>query len=89
VKQAGKIVTQIKNETASLAPKEDGVSTNGRAAASGAKYGQDWTQLKSVTANVAPKEDGLSTHGRDAASGMESSHGWRKSLSRADDVWVQ
>jgi hypothetical protein len=68
VKQAGKIVTQIKNETASLAPKEDGVSTNARAAASGAKYGQDWTQLKSVTANVARKKTG---------------YGWRKSLSRA------
>jgi hypothetical protein len=34
VKQGCKIATQIKNETAGVAPKEDGVSTHGRAAAS-------------------------------------------------------
>jgi hypothetical protein len=65
------IVKNIRNETASVAPKEDGVSTHGRAAASGIEYGRDRTQIKNETASVAPKEDGVSTHGRAAASRAE------------------
>jgi hypothetical protein len=65
VKQARKIVTQIKNETASAAPKEDAVSTLRHVAGSGIEDSRDWTQIKSV----ALEEDGISTHGRAAASG--------------------
>jgi hypothetical protein len=67
VKEADRIVTQMKNETASVAPKEDGVSTHGRAVASGIEYDRDWTQINNET--VTPKEDESSTRGC-AASGM-------------------
>jgi hypothetical protein len=77
VKQADKIVTQIKNETGSAAPKEDEVSTHGRAAASGIEDSRDWTKIESV----ALEEDGLSTHARAAASGPEYSRD--KFMSRA------
>jgi hypothetical protein len=80
-KKASEIVTQIKNETASVAPKEDGVSTRGGAAASGIEDSRDWTQIKNETASVAPKEDGVSTRGGAAASGPEYSRD--KFMSRA------
>jgi hypothetical protein len=59
VKQVIKIETKIKNETASVAPKEDEVSTLGRAAASGIEDSRDWTQIKSI----ALEEDGAAASG--------------------------